>query len=94
MTEPITPEQLAQDLGMLQPDDVQVCVSDVLGLDLHTDEIPPEIAAEVRSVLDPHGERTAPARLYWPGHPAQVPRRRSPTDDEGFYPDTQDVETP
>jgi hypothetical protein len=84
MTEPIMPEQLAQDLGVLQPDDVQVCVSDLLRLDLH-DEIPPGIAAEVRSMLDPHDERTAPARLYWPGHPADVPPRVSPTDDEGFY---------
>ena len=29
--------------------------------------MPDELAAFVRQMLDPHGERTAPAGLYWPG---------------------------
>jgi hypothetical protein len=34
---------------------------------------PEELAGFVRQLLDPHGERTAPAGLYWPG--ADEPRR-------------------
>lgn len=62
----ITADELALDLGMLQDDDVRVVVASVVDLD--DEEIPDGIAAEVRRVLDPHGERTAPAQLYWPGH--------------------------
>lgn len=82
MTEPNAAAELATDLGMLRPDDVQVCISELLGLDLHYDEIPAELAAEVRDMLDPHGERSAPAGLYWPGHERP---KGSPTGEEGFY---------
>ena len=37
--------------------------------------LPTELASFLRSVLDPHGERTAPAGLYWPSA-AREPRRR------------------
>jgi hypothetical protein len=30
-------------------------------------ELPDELAAFMRQLLDPHGERTASAGLYWPG---------------------------
>jgi hypothetical protein len=33
------------------------------------------LASFLRSVLDPHGERTAPAGLYWPGADPE-PRQR------------------
>jgi hypothetical protein len=93
VAEPITPAQLAEDLGQLQADDVRAYICDVLGLDLHDDEIPAEIAADVYRAFDPHGDRTAPARLCWPGHD-EDPRPPSPTGEEGFYPDTQHAETP
>jgi len=37
--------------------------------------LPTELASFLRSALDPHGERTAPTGLYWPG--AQRERRRA-----------------
>ena len=45
-----------------------------------------------RDILNSQCERTAPARLYWAGH-VEEPRPVSPTDGEGFYPDTQKAET-
>ena len=36
-------------------------------LDEHPPELPDELAAFLRRVFDPHGERTAPPGLYWPG---------------------------
>jgi hypothetical protein len=36
--------------------------------------LPSELASFLRNVLDRHGERTAPAGLYWPGTPRE-PRR-------------------
>jgi hypothetical protein len=32
-------------------------------------DLPPELCEALHRILDPHGERTAPAPLYWPGHP-------------------------
>lgn len=84
MTELNTAAELARSLGMLNTADVEVYISEVLGLDLHYDAVPPEIAADVRTALDPHGERTAPARLYWPDH-VENPKPSSPTAGEGFY---------
>lgn len=86
--EPMTPAELAADLGMLQPDDVEVYISEVLELDLHDEVIPPEIAADVRSALNPHGERTAAARLYWPEHD-EDPEPATPTAGEGFHDDSE-----
>lgn len=88
----ISVEDLALDLAV-HPGDVVVIVESLV--DLHDDDIPDVIAAEVKSVLDPHGERTAPAGFYWPGHPAEIPdpdeprgvMGMSPTRGEGFYPD-------
>ena len=81
----MTAAELAEDLGLLQDDDVRAVVESIV--DLHDDEIPPEIAAEVRDVLNPHGERTAPAALYWPEHDKEEPRPATPMAEEGFYPD-------
>jgi hypothetical protein len=38
----------------------------------------------VCSGLNPHGERSASAGLYWPGHD-EDPRPSSPTAGKGFY---------
>lgn len=85
MAEGMTAQDLAADLGMLQPDDVKVLLSEYLGVDLHDDVIPAEWCVEVRDVLDPVGERTAPAPLYWgPGHPRSW-AGSSPTAGEGDY---------
>jgi hypothetical protein len=92
MTNPIPAAALARDLGMLQPDDVEVYISEVLGLDLHDEDIPAEVAADVRTAFNPHGERTAPARLYWPGNvetdeiEGEGIGARSPVRGEGHYP--------
>ncbi len=70
-------------------DDLGVATGDVRHLiaelvDLYEDELPPEIAAEVRRILEPHSERTAP-ELYgatgddvtadWPPRPGPGPAR-------------------
>ena len=39
------------------------------------DKLPDELAGFLRVVRDPHGERTAPPGLYWPGSDDD-PRRR------------------
>jgi hypothetical protein len=80
----MTAEDLAVDLGMLQPDDVQHVVSEYLGLDLHDEVIPAAVCVEVRDVLNPNHERTAPAWWYFPGHPRSF-AGKSPTDGEGSY---------
>lgn len=86
----ILAEDLAADLGV-DPGDVRAVVESIV--DLHDEGIPDEIAAEVRAILDPHGERTAPARLYWPGHEEtdELGSRGigslSPTRGEGIYPE-------
>lgn len=85
MADGMTATDLALDLGMLQPDDVQHVLAEYLGVDLHDEEIPAVVCAEVRDVLDPMGERTAPAPLYWgPGHPRSW-AGSSPTAGEGSY---------
>lgn len=85
MADGMTALDLAEDLGMLQPDDIQETITGYLGLDLHDDVIPAGVCAEIRDVLDPVGERTAPAPLYWgPGHPRSW-AGESPTAGEGFY---------
>lgn len=82
MTEGMTTAELAEDLGFLQTDDVRHVVSELI--DLPDDYIPAEWCVEVRWILDPHGERTAPAPLYWAGHPVSW-AGKSPTDGEGDY---------
>jgi hypothetical protein len=84
MPEGMTALDLAEDLGMLQPDDVEHVVVEYLGLDLHDETIPAAVCVEVREVLNPNGERTAPAPLYWPGHPVSW-AGSSPTSGEGDY---------
>ena len=61
-----TATTLAADLGVGEGDvDVLLDL-----LDEHSPELPDELAAFLRRVVDPHGERTAPPGLYWPGaHP-------------------------
>jgi hypothetical protein len=80
----VTVLELAEDLGFLQPDDVQWTIAEHLGLDLHEDFVPSWLCAEVRWILNPVGERTAPAPFYWPGHPLSW-AGDSPTAGEGDY---------
>lgn len=84
MAEGMTAQDLAEDLGMLQPDDVRHVVVEYLGLDLHDEVIPPAAGVEVRDVLNPNHERTAPAPYYYPGHPRSW-AGESPTAGEGDY---------
>jgi hypothetical protein len=58
-----TATTLAADLGV-DEGDVDVLLD---LLDEHSPEqLSDELAAFLRRVLDPHGERTAPPALYWP----------------------------
>jgi hypothetical protein len=60
---------LAADLG-IDEGDIDV-VLELLGEDepdLRAAELPDDVASFVRRLLDPHGERIAPATLYWPGN--------------------------
>jgi hypothetical protein len=82
--EGMTVDELALDLGFLQPDDVVATVVEYLGLDLHDEVIPVSVCVEVRDVLNPNHERTAPAPFYWPGHPRSF-EGESPTAPEGSY---------
>jgi hypothetical protein len=84
MAEGMTALELAEDLGMLQADDVEVLLSEFLGVDLHEDVIPVEWCVEVRDVLNPNHERTAAAPFYYPGHPRSF-EGDSPTAPEGSY---------
>lgn len=84
MAEGMTVEDLAADLGMLQPDDVQHTIVEHLGLDLHDEVIPAAVCVEVRDILNPNHERTAPAPHYYPGHPVSW-AGKSTTDGEGDY---------
>ena len=86
MADGMTTLELAEDLGFLQPDDVRTTIEDHLGLDLHDEEVPAAVCVQVREVLDPNGERTAPAPLYWTGHERSF-EGGSPTAPEGFYTD-------
>ncbi len=58
-----TTRDLATDLGV-DEGDVRVLLRQ---LGEQTPEMPHELASFVRQLLDPHGERTAPMGLYWPG---------------------------
>lgn len=58
-----TSEDLAADLG-LDEGDVRVLLRQ---LGEQTPEMPAELTDWIRRTFDPHGERTAPAGLYWPG---------------------------
>lgn len=84
MAEGMTAPDLAADLGMLQPDDIQWLLSEHLGMDLHDEVIPVEWCVEIRDVLNPNHERTAAAPYYWPGHPRSF-ENESPTAGEGDY---------
>lgn len=86
MADGMTALDLAEDLGMLQSDDVQHVVVEYLGLDLHDEVIPASVCVLVREVLNPNGERTAPAPFYWVGHGRSF-EGESPTAPEGFYED-------
>ena len=58
-----TATTLAADLGVDEGD-----IDVLLGLlDERAPELHDELAAFLRRGLDPHGERTAPPGLYWPG---------------------------
>jgi hypothetical protein len=39
-----------------------------------TPDLPDELTAFLRRLLNPHGERTAPSGLYWPGADPEPPR--------------------
>ena len=54
---------LAADLGV-DDGDVRVLLRQ---LGEQTPDVPDELAAFLRELLDPHGERTAPPGFYWPG---------------------------
>lgn len=84
MVDGVTLDYLAEDLGFLQPDDVRAVIVDHLRLDLHDDIIPTAVCVEVRDVLSPNGERTAPAPFFWVGHPLSW-AGESPTAGEGDY---------
>jgi hypothetical protein len=56
-------EDLAADLGV-DEDDVRVLLRQ---LGEQTPEPPDDLVEFLRVLLDPHGGRTAPANLFWPG---------------------------
>jgi len=66
-----TTADLAVDLGV-DEGDVRVLLRQ---LGEQTPDMPDELAAFLRELLDPRGERTASAGLYWPGADEE-PRRR------------------
>lgn len=82
--------ELARDLGV-SPGDVRTVLA---WLGVAGTQLTPEQCGEVRQILDPHGERTAPALIYWPGDHHRPPRNdsvglgsTSPTDwPDGPYP--------
>jgi hypothetical protein len=65
-----TTADLAADLGV-DEGDVDVLLE---LLDEQPPDLPDDLAGFLRDVLDPHGERTAPAGLYWPAAD-DAPRR-------------------
>jgi hypothetical protein len=67
----MAPADLAADLAA-DPGDVDVLLKQ---LDERVPELSDDLAGLLRRVLDPHGERTAPAGLYWTGADEE-PRRR------------------
>ena len=65
-----TATTLAADLGVDEGDiDVLLRL-----LDERAPDLDDELAAFLRQVLDPHGERTAPPEFYWPAADSR-PRR-------------------
>jgi len=56
-----TVEALADELGM-DDADIRVWISEQLELDLHDDELPDDLALEVRDAFSPAGERALPRR--------------------------------
>ena len=62
-----TTADLAADLGV-DEGDVDVLLDE---LDERARVLPDDLAGFLRELLDPHGERTAPPGLYWPGDAAQ-----------------------
>ncbi|ODU05554.1 MAG: hypothetical protein ABS81_07270 [Pseudonocardia sp. SCN 72-86] len=56
-----TAQQIADLLGV-DEGDVRVVVESMI--DLHDEELPPEIIRDVHDVLDQHGIRTTPAEWY------------------------------
>jgi hypothetical protein len=65
-----TTTELAAALGVPEGD-VDVLLGE---LGEHAAQLSNELASFLRSVLEPQGERTAPAGLYWPGAES-APRR-------------------
>jgi hypothetical protein len=65
-----TTADLAADLGV-DEGDVDVLLEQ---LDEREPELPDDLAGFLRESLDPHGECTAPAGLYWPGADPKPPR--------------------
>jgi hypothetical protein len=63
-------KDLAADLG-IDEGDVPTLLRQ---LGEQTPEMPDDLAERLRQMFDPHGERTAPAGLYWPSA-ADEPRR-------------------
>ena len=72
----MTTTTLAAGLGV-DPGDVQVLLA-LLAKDepalVDVDQVPDDAAAFVRQMLDPHGERTAPAGFYWPDADPEPPQ--------------------
>lgn len=56
-----TVEALAEELGVDEID-IRVWISELLALDLHDEELPVDVVAEVRDVFSPAGERALPRR--------------------------------
>jgi len=82
-----SPEELAADLGV-DEGDIRVLLRQ---LGEQTPDMPDELAEFLRLMFDPHGERTAPAGLYWSGaddepHRAYGLGGPDPTAPEGGYP--------
>lgn len=78
----ITVDDLAAKLAV-DPGDVRVIAAQH---GVWAEHLAPQQAYDVQRVLDPNGERTAPAALYWPGHPDWARETNSPTEGEGDYP--------
>jgi hypothetical protein len=67
----LTTLALAADLGVSEGD-VDVLLEQLGERQL---ELADELAGFLRELLDPNGERTAPAELYWTGSDDEPPRR-------------------
>ena len=67
---PMIATDLAADLG-IDEGDVGVLLEQLDERD--PQRLPDELAAFLRRMLDPNGERTAPAGLYWPDADREPP---------------------